>query len=143
MADVALVSCVAKKLAVSAPARDLYCSGWFRLARAWCEACVDRWYILSAKYQLVPPELRIAPYNVTLVRQGIEARILWAERVVGELLPRVAPESDRLIVLAGRAYREPMVALLAARGYRVAVPMAGLGIGQQMAWLKRKEQINS
>ncbi len=51
-----LVSCVGKKRTSPAPAKDLYVSEWFLRVRRCVEATSCRWFILSAKYGLVPPE---------------------------------------------------------------------------------------
>jgi hypothetical protein len=42
---------------------------------------------------------------------------------------------DRVVILAGIAYREFLEPSLRSRGYVVEVPMRGLGIGRQLAWL--------
>ena len=135
MTRIALVSCTATKLPRAAPARDLYCGNWFRLARAWAETFADYWYILSAQHGLVEPDRVIAPYDAALTRQSMEERATWAVRVAADLLRTTEP-ADEIIVLAGEAYREPLALLLELQGFVVYTPLVGLGIGQQMAWLK-------
>jgi hypothetical protein len=39
-------------------------------------------------------------------------------------------------VLAGQDYRHSLVPLVKDHGYMVEMPLTGLGIGKQMAWLK-------
>ena len=56
-----LVSCVSKKHNRPMPARELYCSAWFQKARAFVERQVGEWFILSAKYGLVAPEVSVGP----------------------------------------------------------------------------------
>jgi len=136
MTRIALVSCTATKLPRAAPARDLYRGTWFTLARAWAETFADRWYILSAQYGLVEPDRVIAPYDAALTRQSREERTTWAVRVAADLLRITEPARDEIIVLAGGAYRDPLALLLELQGFVVYTPLVGLGIGQQMAWLK-------
>lgn len=158
---VVLVACVKGKGATPSPARDLYQSDWFRKARAYAEAVGDRWYILSAKYGLVPPDAVIAPYEKTLKRMPAHERRIWGQWVVTDLLsvltgtterdgsrdwrkrhslPSAAPVSCRLVILAGADYRTPLLEALALReGWDIDVetPLAGKGIGQQLQWMNK------
>lgn len=128
-----LVACVAAKLDHAAEARDLYISPWFRKARAYVERTGSPWLILSAKHGLIDPDAVIEPYDATLGAMGAPARRLWGERVLDELA-RVVDVAAPLIVLAGRRYRDPLWPSIAPR---TAVPMEGLAIGEQLAWLSR------
>jgi len=58
----------------------------------------------------------------------------WADCVLSQLLP-IADAGDSIILLAGNRYREALEPALGAQGCTVEVPMAGLGIGEQKAWL--------
>jgi hypothetical protein len=136
MTTIALVACVGKKLDHPAPAADLYQSAWFRKARRYAEAAGDLWYILSARYCLTKPDQMIEPYNVTLNDKSRQARQVWAADVANHL-KIVDPPPCQVVILAGLRYREFLVPLLRHDGYAVEVPMAGLGIGQQLAWLDR------
>jgi hypothetical protein len=105
MTTIALVACVSKKNATPMPARDLYISDWFLKASTYAAHAADRWYILSAKYGLVAPDVVIEPYDETLNRMGIAARRAWARRVI-EDLRRVLQSGDRVVILAGSRYRQ-------------------------------------
>ena len=129
-----LVSCVSKKRSAPAPAQELYLSPWFSKARAYVQARGGPWYILSAEHGLLHPEHVIAPYNRTLNAMKIAARRAWAACVVGQL-ERADIRAERIVVLAGRRYREFLMADLQTRTNSLEVPMAELGIGQQLAWL--------
>jgi hypothetical protein len=129
-----LVACVSQKRATPARARELYQSDWFKKARAYVEAQGGRWYILSALYGLVPPTRRIDPYDLTLAAMAAEERRAWGARVVSELGAVIGPRTP-IVVLAGKLYREPLTVWA---GARVTVPMEGLGIGEQKAWLARQ-----
>ena len=135
-ADLCLVSCVAKKLPRSARAKDLYTSDLFRKMRGLVEAREWPWFILSAKYGLVEPERVIEPYEKTLNTMGVAERRDWAEECLDTLVPHLAGV-ESIVFLAGAKYREFLVPALIRRGIEVHVPMEGLPIGKQLAWLNR------
>lgn len=137
-----LVSCVSQKATTAKPAQDLYLSNWFRKAKAYVLRNLraqDRWFILSAKHHLVAPERRLAPYEATLLRMKQIERKEWAKRVTVQIL-RKSTNRDQVVILAGKRYREFLTPNLEAEGYQIEVPMRGLGIGRQLAWLSRKDQ---
>jgi hypothetical protein len=129
-----LVSCVGKKRAQPAKARELYISDWFNKARAYVEARNAVWFILSAEHGLVNPDEVIAPYEKTLNDMGVAARRAWAARVISDMHVKL-PDCEEIVVLAGARYREFVMDYLATRAKRVRVPMEGLGIGEQLSWL--------
>lgn len=131
-----LVSCVSRKAETSCAACNFYRSPWFKKARAFVESTGADWLILSAHYGLLYPWELAEPYDETLARRTAAERRAWG-RFVAEAITERLPVG-RLVVLAGVLYRKPLVPLLEAAGYSVSVPMAGLGIGQQMAWLKAR-----
>ena len=131
---VALVSCGKSKLPHAAPARDLYTGQLFRAARAYVESQGWPWWILSAKHGLLHPETIITPYDVTLTTMKHEQRRAWAERVLGQIAQEVPPDST-VAILAGVAYHEFLLHPL-QRTRTVQIPMRGMGIGKQVAWLK-------
>ena len=135
-ADLCLVSCVARKLPRSAPAKDLYVSDLFRKMRRLVEAQGWRWFILSAKYGLLDPERVIEPYDETLNEVGVAVRRDWAEGCLDALGPHLAGVKS-VVFLAGTKYREFLAPALVGRGIKVHVPMAGMRIGEQLAWLNR------
>ncbi len=131
---IALVACASRKRTHPAPAADLYVSDLFRKARAFAERRANAWFVLSAQHGLVEPGDVLEPYDLTLNAMGVAERRSWAERVWTRLEPLVEP-GDTVIFLAGARYREDLVARLAASGVRVEIPMEGLAIGKQLAWL--------
>jgi hypothetical protein len=128
-----LISCVGKKLDHSAPAKDLYDSPWFRLARRHVERQEGMWFILSAKYGLVPPDQIIEPYDQTLRTMNVTDRSAWARRVQRQMDVAVR-DAVCCVVLAGTQYREFLMDYLTDR-FKTEVPMEGLGIGEQLHWL--------
>lgn len=131
-----LVSCVAGKLPHRAPGKELYTSAWFQKARGLVEARGWPWFILSAKYGLVAPEAVIAPYEKTLHTMGASERRDWAGGCLQALRPHLAGVKC-VVFLAGMKYREYLASELSGLGVDVRVPMEGLPIGKQLAWLDR------
>jgi hypothetical protein len=127
-----LVACVKEKAETPAPAAALYRSTWFRKARAYVEGVGAPWFILSALHGLVSPDQVIEPYERTLMNMPAVDRRAWGQHVVRQLDELGYPATARVVVLAGARYREPLAAWL---GTRAVVPMAGLSIGRQLAWL--------
>jgi hypothetical protein len=132
---ITLVSCAALKADGPRPARELYISDWFKKARFYAENAGDEWFILSALYGLVDPDRVIEPYNFTLNNQRKTEREAWAQRVAGEVRRKVPPGS-RIIILAGENYRRHLIPLIEDR-FEIETPLRGLGIGRQLAFLKR------
>ncbi|UXT97982.1 DUF6884 domain-containing protein [Agrobacterium tumefaciens] len=139
MAPLHLVACVKEKAAQPMPAAQLYRSVWFRKARAFVEAKHAPWLVLSALHGVVDPEDIIAPYEHTLMTMGATERRAWGERVVAQLIKRGYDDGSPVIILAGSRYREPISRWL---GDRASVPMQGLAIGQQLAWLTRAAAVD-
>lgn len=132
-----LVACAASKVESPAAAKDLYVSDLFTKSRAWAEREVregraDGWFILSAKHGLLTPDEVIAPYDEKLTDKPRDEREAWGRGVV-IALSALAPNGALLVFLAGEAYRKPIAPYI---GVPIEVPMAGLGIGEQKAWLK-------
>ena len=131
-----LLSCVGQKRPVPAPARDLYTSTWFGKARSYVGSTGHPWFVLSAKHGLVHPDEVIAPYDLTLNTMRVVDRRTWARRVFTELEPHL-DGVESVVFLAGQRYREFLEASLRSRGLYVWVPMEGLRIGEQLAWLTK------
>lgn len=132
---VALVACSKEKHEGIHPARELYASPLFRKSLAHAESLQpDAVGILSAQHGLVWPDQHLRSYDRYLGDLTAEERRQWAQRVLVALRGHFDLECDRFIVLAGRDYREH----LAPEIERMEVPMEGLGIGEQMAWLEAR-----
>lgn len=130
MSTVGLVACGKRKLASAAAARDLYAGALFRKASAYAMATYDQWYILSAKHGLLIPEQWIEPYDLSLRDLPRNQRQAWAVSVLDEL--ETLGLSEAIYCLhAGDLYSEFLVSRLDADR-----PLAGLGIGKQLAWYR-------
>ena len=132
-----LVACVAKKLNISAPARDLYISTWFTKAKCYVEQQRCSWFILSAEHGLLKPNQITIPYNKSLTQVSIQERRLWTAKVINQMQSLNLSEK-RIVILAGQRYRELLVPELRRMGAEIEIPMAGLSIGQQLQWLNQQ-----
>ena len=129
---IGLVACSAAKLSHPAPAGELYRSALFVKSRSFVQRHADRWFVLSALHGLLPPQQVVAPYDVRLPLGSSPVQV-WADRVAGQLRDALAGVPDPgLLVLAGRRYR---CVLALVPDVPAVVPLAGLGIGQQLGWL--------
>lgn len=128
------MSCVSKKQLGIYKAKDLYISDWFKKARLFVENNYNNWYILSAKHFLVKPEQELEYYEMYLPDQNKDYKLKWADTVISQL--NIHPcEID---IFAGKEYRKYLIPLLEERGFKVNIPLEGLGIGQQLGWFKEK-----
>jgi len=139
---VALVACASAKRSEPALAADVYVSSLFVKARTYAERHASAWYVLSAKHGLVEAATVIEPYDVTLNTMGVRMRRAWAA-LVSEQLEGVVRSGDRVIMLAGARYRDGIVPGLRARRVRVEIPLEGLRIGEQLAWLTRAATVDT
>jgi cytoplasmic iron level regulating protein YaaA (DUF328/UPF0246 family) len=134
--QIALVACVKTKRESATHARDLYLSQLFRATRRYAEKYADDWYILSAKYGLLSPGDVVEPYERTLKRMPKPDRLKWADCVQTKLID-ILPGNAKVIILAGKLYREGIEPFLRDRGFSVSVPMEGLKFGEQLKFLNR------
>jgi hypothetical protein len=136
--DVVLVGCVKSKGEYPAAARDLFTSPLFAKRRAYAHSLGRPWFVLSAKHALVEPDELLAPYDVYLPEQSPAYRMAWGAWVVERLVALLGPLQGRLVeVHAGSAYVGPLVRPLAAQGAQLHAPLAGLAMGEQLAWYDR------
>lgn len=126
-----LVACVSQKADCAKRAGELYISDWFVKARRYARM-TGNMMILSAEHGLLDPNEWIEPYDTTLNTMGAAGRNTWAGNVINQLEEFLAGRDyDRVIVLAGRNYRDGLMDYLSFRIGNVEVPLEGLGIGEQ------------
>ena len=133
--SVGLVSCGKNKRLESNIAKDLYIGELFKKARRYSEKHHDNWFILSALHGLVDPNIQLDPYEYTLNKASKDEIVKWSEKVSTELINTIDIDTT-VYVYAGANYRKYLLPILVDHGYRVEVPLVGLGIGQQLAWFK-------
>ena len=135
MKRIILISCVSKKLTIKAKAKDIYISTLFKLNYQYAKSLnPDKIFILSAKYGLINPEKEIEPYNETLNTKSTQEIKNWANKVLIDLKKGADLEKDEFIFLAGDRYRKFLLPYI--KNYKV--PMDGLTIGRQLAFLKKQ-----
>lgn len=135
MKRVVLIACASRKVQHRAKATDLYISDLFRMSLAFAHTLrPEGMFILSGKHGLVHPDDELEPYNMTLNAMPMVEVKAWAERVFRRLQERTSVDTDHFIFLAGDKYRR----FLQPRLRSTDVPMAGLGIGKQLQYLKRR-----
>ena len=131
----ALLSCVKKKRHVRSLAADLYVSTLFKFGYKYAmNRNVDQIYILSAKYGLLHPNTEVDPYEVTLNNMSGSEIKKWGVAVLAQLRQVADLSGDRFLILAGEKYRRELLPAMA----NYEIPMEGLGLGQQIAWLKKQ-----
>lgn len=140
-ADVALVSCVKTKADHRLPAKHLYISPWFGMARAYAEEHADQWFILSAQHGLLDPDEVIDPYEKTLTKMSSSNRVLWASKVVNGM-DQIRLQGGTVLVLAGQLYRGHLIGNLMQRFEKIDIPMVGLPMGEQPRWLSKRTRRN-
>ena len=134
MSTTALISCSSKKLPTKARARELYVSALFTKSLRYAELQnPEKTFILSAKHGLLELEQEIEPYDETLNTMKKAERMKWAQGVLGKLEKIVNLQEERVIFLAGNRYRE----FLTPNIRHCEIPMKGMGIGEQLAYLNK------
>lgn len=138
MSTLALVSCGKTKLSTPSKAKDLYVGDLFKKTRAYVEEQHDEWCILSALHQLVLPEQLLEPYEYTLIGKKKDVIHQWSQAVYEELKRKWSKDTE-IYFYAGREYRKFLQPMLEAEGFKVFVPLQGLGIGEQLSWFKQRQ----
>jgi hypothetical protein len=133
-----LVGCGRTKLARPASARELYTSTLFRLTLRYVERWADEVRIVSAFHHVVRPDARIIPYDRRIADLGGKTeRHAWGDRCVTMLARELStPGPWECVLFMGEEYAAPLRGHLRARGFTYREPLAGLGVGARMAWLR-------
>ena len=132
---IALIGCVKQKDNKPQKARELYISPLFVKSLEYAEKInVDKIYVLSAKYGLVPIDKVIEPYEKTLNNMNKNERVEWANEVLSELSKVSDIMKDEYYILAGKNYYENIVTKLK----NVKIVMEGLQLGQRLQFLNKE-----
>lgn len=137
---IVLVACASSKRPEEARAEDLYTSALFAKSKEWAKRHGDAWLILSALHGVVRPEQVLQPYEQSLAGTSAPERRMWALWVHESLLLEHVQAGDTVVFLAGQLYRQGVEEALVAADVHVEVPMRGLTIGRQLAWLVAQNQ---
>ncbi len=132
MRKIVLLPCVKSKRDQLSKACDLYTSALFTKALAYARKLKpDDIYILSAEHGVLELDNEIEPYEKTLNSMRTAAKRKWAEKVLQQLREKAELDKDEFIFLAGNNYRSFLIHYIK----HYSVPMEGLPIGKQLAWL--------
>lgn len=132
---IALIGCVKQKANKPQKARELYISPLFVKSLEYAEKInVDKIYVLSAKYGLVPIDKVIEPYEKTLNNMKKNERVEWANEVLSELSKVSDIMKDEYYILAGKNYYENIYKRLK----NVKIVMEGLQLGQRLQFLNKE-----
>ena len=140
MKTIVLVSCTSMKKKGFYKAKELYNSPWFHKVLSIVERMGDQWYIISAEHGLLDPNQIILDYNTTLLKMKKNQREDWAKKVLKDFLPLVE-SGDKVIILAGKYYREFLEPELIKKGVTIEVPTKHLTTGKQLEWLDQQRKL--
>lgn len=137
---IALVGCTKRKKSEACPAREMYQeSDLFQKVVKYVELHeFDSWYILSAKYGLVHPDLIIQPYDLTLKTFSGDELRMWNIKVINSFIEIIGHRPVYVEFLCGEKYRSGLVILCKKRNISYSEPLKGMGLGQQLSFLKGK-----
>jgi hypothetical protein len=106
-----------------------------------------RWAVLSARYGVWFPHIGLKAYDQTFADMeaaeiaawhvGVAQRLmeeLWESYNLGRAVSSIKPSELTVEIHAGADYCHPLAEILRAVGIAVELPLAGLGIGEQLAW---------
>ena len=141
MKQIALISCVAKKLNGKHPAYKLYSPS--TLFKAHWNYALDvlkldprnSIFIISAKHHLISPLQEIEKYDVTLKNMSKEERKKWAKVTAKQLSEKFALNNTEFLILAGKDYYEELINYLPH--YKL-IPSEPLPIGKRVQWFKNE-----
>ena len=131
----ALVSGDSTQFDKAMPARWLYHSEWFLVAAALAETASTAWYILSARYGLLHPDQKIAPYELVFSDLTPPEQQAWADGILQSLTQMLKP-SDRLLLLAEPDYHAALFATLENSSWRLSAPLRGMSAASQLVWMQ-------
>ena len=136
MKKIVLISCGKEKLGQRAEAGKMYTGDLFTRSLKYAEKKLNpnKLFILSAKYGLLKLYKVIEPYDMTLNNMRVTEKRRWANKVLQQLRTQTNLNNDYFVFLAGKNYRD----LLISHIVHYCVPMEGLPIGKQLAWLNRQ-----
>jgi hypothetical protein len=139
------------------PAEDLYTGSLFQARKHFAKSCIslgdaDRWFIISAKHQLLSPQKQTYWYNKKLSDLSPANRREWAILVAHQLIYEknfkdrfhrpLEPHKTTIIIHAGADYTKHLAPILEALGYGVIWPVKGMSQGAQLAWYAGIRKMN-
>ncbi|MBW8833057.1 MAG: hypothetical protein JF606_27475 [Burkholderiales bacterium] len=138
---VCLIACSASKLNRAAPAHEIYTGDVFRKSLVWARLqTYEDIVVLSPRHHVVDLQDSLQPYDGSMYAMSVDERRRWASIVFASIDTRwdLRAGGIELVMLAGAHYAEELalrIQVVAPR-VRLVCPLAGLGVGQQKAWLR-------
>ena len=136
-----LIGCGKRKSLSPCRADAMYTGSLFLKRLEYAKRSGWPYFIVSAKYGLIPPHTMIAPYDLTVTDLATLELSAWQLGVVQALLTELSEPFDprRFLVELhmGSDYAEPLRSVLPAVGINYDWPVRGLSQGDQMRWYTR------
>ena len=141
---IAIIACSNKKRDVTCHARDMYQGQLFKFSVEYAESWGMPWYIISAKYGIIHPDKMIDPYNERVPTKAADITP-WSNTRNYEAYCVPPKGMDKtFVLLCGKdykqAFRDGINKSACPREFTCEEPLAGLGIGEQMKWLKENRR---
>jgi cytoplasmic iron level regulating protein YaaA (DUF328/UPF0246 family) len=137
MVRIALLGCTKLKQKYQCDAGEMYtASPLFRTIKRYISKFdYDQWFILSAKYGLLKPTDEISPYDESLYDKSKTEYNQWVKTVIKQL-DEIITEDVVVDFYCGKKYRDGLIPHLTRKGIKYHIPLEGMGIGQQLKFLK-------
>lgn len=144
MSKIIWIGCGKAKAVVPCAAAELYTGSLFRVRCMYAEQSGWPWWIVSAKYGLLAPDVPVSPYDLRLRDLPEVDRAAWYLGTVGMLLDEMN-DTTRLREVhvelhIGADYAERLSEVLLAAGLNYSWPLKGFSQGEQMRWYKQKRE---
>lgn len=121
----------------SHPLIELYTGNLFRARLAFAQAIGGPHWIISAFHGCRRPTYRSGWYERTIDRTNRR----WFAATVRDTLLEHTARGDHLLVLASAPYCWSWTDELRDAGRQVELPLAGMGLGQQLGYLKQATRL--
>lgn len=132
-------SCRIVRMHRSFPLVDLYIGPLYRLRLEYARRLGGPHLIVSAFYGARRPDYPSVPYNRPLAEVPRRDPVRrWYDEVVRSAVLRHTESGDRVVALASRPYVEGWAGEVRRAGRIVETPLAGMGMGQQLRWLRAR-----
>ena len=140
---IAVISCGALKRPGIHPAGELYIGQYYSAARDYVKRKGWPHFILSSLYGLLHVDREVQSYDMRLMEFTKAEREEWGRKAARELYAAGLDPGDTVVFLCGKNYSDPIVPRLQALNITCETPLAGMGIGRQISYMRNDGQIRS
>jgi hypothetical protein len=141
MKTIFIITCSSQKIKTESPARDLYLSERFILAKKLADEYADQWFIISAKYGLLEPDQVVAPYDKNLKELSLQEYKLWSEKNIRKL-DYCLTEKINFICLGEEEYFLDIETYLLRQGNTINIPFRHIEKDNRVPWLRLAQLYN-